>query len=397
MNYKLYALLLTLTLAATPALQAMRATRTLLATARSLRQNTPALTMPKNGHEQHKNYYEAQDNYHVPVVLGAGIAATAIGQALAQEDGKDEETQEQKIVSIDNLSLSDFPGILEALQHASEEDKRLVAQAVARCIWHYKVSAIIKMLQCTKGRPHRILIHGIAKNITWYSPDDISQILKSDGHEETHALIASALKNNYQQFTSYTVCGLSLYSNQDWRKQYASILKTLKPAYHGIMLQPILDTIEQHNIIYLIYVAGPAHKKDIITAFTNAQNIDLSVYDDGRELMYLLEITKPYGQSNLAHAIAKNINKYNGWHFFGFVRECTEESKEIIAQAITQNIEKNIHTYDATTRDLIKKLCNTEQKEVITSATIAMQSKMSSPFSYNQFTRKWEQVHKHKD
>ncbi len=397
MNYKLYALLLTLTLTLCPALQAMRVTRSLMVAARSLRQNTPALAIPKNGHEQHKNYYEAQDNYHVPCALGAGIAATAIGQALAQEDDKEEEPQQQKLVSIENLSLSDFPGILEALQHASEEDKRLVAQAVARCIWHYKVSAIIKMLQCTKGRPHRILVHGIAKNITWYSTDDITQILKSDGHEETHALIASALKNNYKQFTSYTVCGLSLYSSQDWRTQYASILKTLKPAYHGVMLQPILNNVEKHNIIYLIYVAGPAYKKDIITAFTNAQNIDLSVYDDGRELMYLLEITKPYSQLNLAHAIAKNIDKYNGWHFFGFVRECTEESKEIIAKAITQNIEKNIHTYDATTRDLIKKLCNKEQKEIITSATITMQSKMSSPFGYNPFTKEWEPVPAHKD
>lgn len=37
MNYKLYALILTLTLSATPAMQAMRATRSLVATARTLR------------------------------------------------------------------------------------------------------------------------------------------------------------------------------------------------------------------------------------------------------------------------------------------------------------------------------------------------------------------------
>lgn len=394
MNNIFYTLLLTLALTLCPALKAMHTRRALLLTARSLR---PALTVPKTEHEQHKNSYGKQRNAFASHMLGAGIAATAIGQALAQEDNEAKETQEETPVSIDKLSLSDLPGILEALQHTSEEDKRLLAHKIVRSIQCYKVSSIIKMLQCTEGRPHRILVNGIAKNITWYSTDDITKMLKSDCHEDTHALIAHALKNNYKQLTSYTLCCVSLYHSQEWHKQYATILKTLKPTYHGLLLQPILSNIAQHNIIYLIYVAGSAHKKDILTAFANTQNIDLSVYDNGRELLYLLELTKPYNQTNLAHAIAKNIDQYNGWHFSGFVKECTEESKEIIAHAITQNIEKNITRYDASTRDLIKKLCNKEQKEIITSATIAMQSKMSSPFSYNELTRRWEQIHAHKD
>ncbi len=315
-----------------------------------------------------------------------------------EADDHNEENQEETPVSIADLSLYDFPGILEALQHASEEDKRLLTQEIARGMWHYKVSAIIKMLQCTEGRPHRNLVNGITKHITCYSTDDISQILKSDLHDDTHALIAHALKNNYKQFTNYTLCGVSLYSSQDWRKQYVTILKTLKPMYHGTMLQPILNDIEQHNIIDLLYVAGTSHKRDILIAFTNAQNIDLSVYNRGGELQDLLELTRPYNQLNIAHAIAKNIDQYNGHHFFYFLKICTQESRQIITNAIIQNLSKNINKYDTQTLDLIKQLCNNEQQETITTvAQLAIQSKGPMIVGYNELKGKFEAMRAHKD
>ena len=155
-------------------------------------------------------------------------------------------------------------------------------------------------------------------------PNEIIHILSNDPQAETHELIAQALKDNYASFTGYSFWGIQLISDKHARKEYASILKNLKPEYQTAMLHPIVKNIEAYNVIHLLYYASAQHKQVILEALEHSAAIDLSLYS-GTEIFHLLTLTKPLNQRIVAQAIAKNVSTYTSWHFQGMFKLCTEE------------------------------------------------------------------------
>ncbi len=213
MNYRLYALIFTLSLAICPALQAMRGPRvnSLLMASRAL--HTSGLKAPKqaltraystqsNGYkEQFKdNAYNAFDGKFIPA------GAIAVGLAMATQH---QLAEERKSRAIEKLDIYDIKAVLEVFKNGSEDAKRELAQRIAEKITNYAIDDIIVLLQQTTQRPHRILVNALAKNITSYTLSQIGQILKGDAQNETHDLMASALARNHAHFMGTSFWGFS--------------------------------------------------------------------------------------------------------------------------------------------------------------------------------------------
>lgn len=372
MHFTLHALLLILVVIPIPALQATQFKKLLSQTSKQ------KLTTLQSQHL----------NQTIPTAasgLGIGIGL-AVSYLHAQEENEQPNTPEaEPAFSIIGLDLRNPQAVIEAFQKAPEAEKQLLAKKIAHQIgWYaqdvsvYTVANISTFLQHTTQKPHRILITALAKNITRFTPADITHILKADNQEETHACIAQALKENYTAFTSYSFYGVPLTSNHQWRRQYAAILKVLKPEHQGKVLQPILEHIEEYNIFDLLYYADQQHKQTILKAFEEVSSINLDIYD-GCQLHHLLELTKPLNQRVVAQAIVATIDTYNGWHFHGMFKLCTEESKKIILKAIADRLHKNIQTYDATTLSIIQEMAiELPQEPAAKHITETIQAKQST-------------------
>ncbi len=329
-----------------PKLQAIPFTEMLL---RASKKILPTTKIPTTSNQTSAN--------RALLALSLGLAAS---YTQAQETEQKDTTQENPPFSIKGLNLKNREAVIEALQKASDTEKELLAEKLAQHIaWYvhdvslYTVEDITTFLQHTTQKPHRILITAISKNITRFTLEDVTHILKTDTQEETHAFIAQALKDNYTALTSYSFFGIPLSSNYQWRREYAALLKALKPEHQGKVLQPILADIENYNVFVLLYYAHTEHRETILNALQKTPAINLSVYH-GCELHHLLELTKNYNQTMVAQAIANTIDRYNGWHFHGMFKLCTEESKRIILCAIANSLHKNILTYDTVTLSIIE-------------------------------------------
>lgn len=411
MNVKLYTLILTLTLAATPALQAMHSKGAIFLARRLCQNALPALgtelnrtfNTPKITQSHVLNFPQG----YMPFAFGIGFAATTLYDALTREADEGESTEEvvetteeQKFVSINTLSLYDIPGILEALVGATEEDKLVLAQKISHVIIRYKTPTLIKMLKVADGRSHRTLVQALKNNITWYSLDDISQILKEDSRRHTHELITIALKNNYSYFTNYTIAGFSLYASNTRRKQYVEVLMSVNPGQQQHMLQPILHDIDQYDVLHLLRHVDKSLDHTILTAFTQSKNPNLSYYNRGVDLLHLLERTKSYDQTNLVTTLIKNndLAIYNSWYFSGFNKYCNEGAKKILAEAVTKEIIENpdkfINTRYNTFDDILAttaELCAPEQHEYITDTLISLSAdRWRTSVAFNSASQKWE-------
>ncbi len=372
MHFALHALLCILVLTPIFELQAIPFTEMLL------RANKKTLTTPKNSTTSN----QTSTNRALGLALSLALAAS---YTHAQETQQKDTPQEKPPFSLKELNLKNRESVIEALQKAPDSEKELLAEKLAQHIaWYardvslYTIEDISTFLQHTTQKPHRILITALSKNITRFTLADITHILKTDNQEETHAFIAQALKDNYIALTSYSFFGVQLSSNYQWRREYAALLKALKPEHQGKVLQPILADIENYNVFVLLYYAHTEHRETILNALQKTPAINLSVYH-GCELHHLLELTKNYNQTMVAQAIADTIDTYNGWHFHGMFKLCTEESKKIILGAIAKHLNKNIDIYDTTTLSIIQEMAH-ELPQDATSIYIAktIQAKKSA-------------------
>lgn len=298
---------------------------------------------------------------HYNEALGLGLSLGLATQYLLAEDNKEQEkSPENSYFSSKDINLKNPQAVLEGFAKATEAEKKELAKQVAKGIaWYksygssYSIEDISSFLTATKETAHCILITAIAQNITRFNAKEIKLLLLHDPKSETHELIAKALKNNYATFTGYSFWGIELSSQSDSRKEYASILKALKPEYQTEMLQPILKNIEKYNIFQLLYYVDPQHKQTILEELNKSTKIDLSLYR-GTEMFQLLRLTKDLNQRIVAQAIAKDVGSYTSWHFHGLFKLCTEDSKKIILNGIAKHMKKNEKTYNRDTIPYIK-------------------------------------------
>ncbi|MGE0009396.1 MAG: hypothetical protein AB7F19_02540 [Candidatus Babeliales bacterium] len=272
-------------------------------------------------------------------------------------------------VSIEKLNYGDLPAILEALKHATEDDKCVVAQEVADHLKRYKTTALIKMLQCSTKKPHRKLVNAVCKNITSFRTADIIEILNADANCQTHKLLAQAIGQHATYFTTYSFCGIQLYATNEYRGEYLSMLSRLQPEYQRQALTPILHSLGEYDVLRLLRIVKQEDNKQLILeAFNTITTINLSAYNV-RELDQLFKLTQSGNQKVVAQAVAANIDAYNGWHFYSIFKYCTRESKAIIIAALMKNFETKAKSYDNYTLELIKAESEQPQLELIETYT----------------------------
>ncbi len=205
MNYKLYALLFALTLAATPALQAMRLTRGLMATSRSLR---PAIEAGKhslaqthstrhNGHgygQEEPRY--AYGNYSIPAAVTAGVVLTAKND-LEEEDASS---------IIEKLDITDIKAVQEFLKNATIEQQQAIANAIAQNIQNYTSSDFMSILFSILNEQNKeVIIAAIAQNFNtlfekhFFHPFLFRRILQF-ANDEAQDLITTFIAKNPDKF-----------------------------------------------------------------------------------------------------------------------------------------------------------------------------------------------------
>ncbi len=378
MHVTLRVFLLILVLSRMPQLQAIRFKETLLQASKQM------LNAPKSAY---KNNNQTSAGGALGLAISLYLSAS---YAYAHENEQKINPPEEPPFDIKGLDLKNPQAVIEALEKAPDAEKELLAKKLAHHIawyWHdvsyYTIEDISTFLQHATHKSHRILITALSKNITRFTTEDITRILKADNQEETHAFIAQALKDNYTALTSYSFCGVPLTSNNHWRRQYAALLKVLQPKHQGKVLQPILENIQDYNVFDLLYFAHNEHKQTILKALQEAASINLSIYN-GCQLYHLLELTKDLNQTIVAQAIARAIDTYNSWHFHGMFKVCTEESKKIILKAIAERLHKNIERYDSSTLSILEEMAcelpeeasSTHIVKTINARNAAQQSKL---------------------
>lgn len=235
MNCKLYTLLLTLTLSMSPSLQAMRA-RSSVTAARSLYRpsftKVPAQALARTyPHTERRERFRDGAHGYMPAAIAIGLGLTAQH-------------------AIEELDIYDMDAVLKVLKNGTEDEKLLVTEKIAQKITRYKVKDVINMLQHTKNEPHRTLVTAVANNITSLTLQQIAQILKSDTQDETHALIAGALKKNYNYFTGYSVMGYRITSSQEYIFEYAQTLQCLQKKYQSDAMQSLAH--DNKNTIFAL-------------------------------------------------------------------------------------------------------------------------------------------------
>ncbi len=235
MNCKLYILLLTLTLAISPALQAMRV-KGFVKTARSLTASQIyAHALARTQYANHNGREHFQDAAHNTYGYNYLPLALAIGLGLTTQHAMEE------------LDIYDMNAVLKVLQNGTEKEKRLITEKIARKISRYKVEDIISMLQHTQQEAHKTLVTAVANNITFFTLEQITQILTNDNQEETHALIADALKKNYNYFTGYSFIGYRLLSSPEYLFEYAQAIQCLQKKYQSDAMQPLAHDLNNNK------------------------------------------------------------------------------------------------------------------------------------------------------
>lgn len=212
------------------------------------------------------------------ILMGLGVFDSS-ANAMGQDDQEDIELPP---CSIENLDITDINAVVNALKHATEEDKRLVAQQIAQHIMSYTTKDIITMLQCTEKRPHRIIAKAVAQHITEFDTTNIIKILNRDATQDTHWLIAQALKKNITFFTRDSqkyATYLYAYSPAIY---FADILKELRPYHQGIVVKAITENIcrySERDIEAICNACTQENKLAIEVALTKL-NMILTVSDN---------------------------------------------------------------------------------------------------------------------
>lgn len=396
MKYKLYALLLTLTLTASPALQAMRTRGAFLATARSFRNPTllagrqivtraQSTNNNEQGHGQEESRYARETNYLPATAIAIGAGLTTQRALEEQEDS----------LTINKLDIYDINAVLEVFKNGTENEKRELAQRIAQKITHYKIEDVIKMLLQTEKRPHRTLVNALTKNITRYTPEQIAQILTGDTQDETHDLIASALNKNYNYFTGYTVGGYRLLANADYLYEYAKTINSLKEKYHSKAIEPLAHDLNENNIrdglgwdIKNILKNAPTQSKQIIiSAIIQNMNSDkeetLEAINWYVGIHTILKHSNEHNTEMITAFIVKNINNYSIDKISSILYASTDKNKKSIIAAIAQNINngigKHLNIFDAFKQKSIwnletlleiLKTCNEQTQTTVTAIII---------------------------
>ncbi len=301
MNYKLYVLLLTLTLTVSPALQAMK--RALVPIARSLHEpstyqagrqaiaRTYATHNNEQGYRQEKPHYAHSTNYLPVTAITIGLGLTA-QHALEEQDDS---------LAINKLDIYNMDAVLEVFKNGTEDEKRVLAERIGQKITHYEIEDVITILRSTTHIPHRNLVNAISKNITSYTVPEISKILKWDTQDETHELIAHALGNNYNYLT------------RDIGRYDIPFVQNLQMKYHYILLPHILKNIDKENINE--YYCG--------------------------DLSQILQVSKLVNDNTVAVVIAQNIEKFTAWDLSIYLKASNDHT---LATAIAADIAKNTNT-----------------------------------------------------
>ncbi len=342
MNYKFYALLLTLALSATPAMQAMRATRSLVATARTLRPaaiptGKHALAQTHSTRNNGYGYYQEKarhtyDNYSIPAAT-----AIAVGVGLSAQDAMEEEGNNSKVLA--KLDIYNVAAVLEVFKSGTEDDKQLVAAKIAQKITYYTTDAVISLLLNTVKRPHRILIQALAKNITHYSPESIIEILNADAKKDTHDFIANALKKNYNHFTKHTCFGYEYAAKEYGYNHYLSMLRALNNTYLHIALEPLLNSLQEYvsnqteNPVNIPSIEPPIY---IGAHFATKISNCITCYTES-QLSTILKLADRETQDIISNAIAQNISLFKIDALSKILSLITEENKKVIAAAIAKD------------------------------------------------------------
>lgn len=391
MNYRLYALLLPLTLAFSPALQAMRLRNAVITTARSLSRQplyqpdrqaalarTHATYNNEYGYSQEESHYTHNTSHHIPA------AAIAIGLGLTAQQAMEE--QDDSLV-INKLDIYDINAVLEVFKNGTEDEKQELAQRIAQKITYYKIEDIIKILQLTKNRPHRTIVNAIAKNITHFAVQQITQILEGDTQDETHDLIASALNKTYNYFTGYSFGGHKLYTTQEGIYQYAETVNCLRVEYQSKAIQPLaryLATIKRWQVFRLLQSSPEKSKQVVISALVenckdDIKNID-TMYSAAYDLRNLTKESNTHNQKLITAIVIQNLDKFDNWGLAQILETANMHTQEVIIKAIVENmstyhsnseIKRTNELYDGYSLSRILKASNPQNQEVITNAIIS--------------------------
>ncbi len=321
MNYKLYALLLTLTLAAIPALQAMRLTRGLMATSRSLGSTLQAgkhafaqtHSTHNNGHGYHQEEpHYGHGNYYIPAAVTAGVVLTAL-HAMEEKPNNSS--------TLAKLDIHNVTAILEVFKTGSEEDKQLLATKIAQKITYYSVKDIISLLQHTTGNPHNTLTSALSYNITYYTNDQIIQILKGDPQDDTHNVISRALIENYNYFAGNVILlGWKIKRGSSLGTiNYFETIECLQEKYFTTAMQPFLSDldqeIKQNNFTFLIELLLCTAKSKIKNKKILLETISLKIED----LPFTYAIANFIAQDDIDCQTTAHL-KYNFFHALEYIK-----------------------------------------------------------------------------
>ena len=350
MNYKLYAFLLTLSLAFSAALQAMKRA---LPIARSLSRPTSqtgwqALARAQftnnneHGYRQEEPRFARDANYLPAVALAIGTGLTT-QHALEEQDSS---------FSIDKLDINSVKAIVEALKKCSTKQQEIIMTAIVQNIDKYPCYDLCKILEASNKQNQKIIATAIVQNIDEYNGFMLTRFLEAI-HEESQNIITSAIAQNINKYDGRILC---------------DILEASHAKNQGVITKAIVQNINKYDCRDLCDMLKASHAKnqEVITKAI-AQNLDKY---NNFVLTKLLEASHEQSQKIIIMAIAnsinKNIDKYDGQDLAKILEATHAKNQEVITKAIVQNIDK---LNELKLRKIIE-LSNEQNKEIIINMVI---------------------------
>ncbi len=373
MNNKLYILLLTLTLAISPALHAMK--RALVPIARSLR-NSSYTKVPtdrpayqagqqvlaraqftntnERGHKQEEPRYPRGANYLPVTAIAIGLGLTA-QHALEEQDDS---------FSIDKLDINDVKAVVEALKKCSKKQQGIITKAIVQNINNYSGYDLQRLLEASDKQNQEIITTAIALNINHninnYDRYDVATILEVSAKQNQEIItiaIADDINKNFKKYDIYSLHDLLKASNQ----QNQELIVTA--------IAQNIDKFDSHNDHYgaykLIEASYEQNQKIITTALANDINKNFNKYNIW-SLCEWLKTTREQNQVIITSAIAQNINKYSAFNLRQILENFSGQNQEIITKAIMQNID----AFDSICLHVILKASSEKNQDIITKAIV---------------------------
>ena len=308
MNYRLYALIFALSLAASPALQAMRVPRvnSLLMASRALRSpglqtgsQALARIQSSQSNDNHKeqfkdNAYTAFDSNFIPTA-----GAAAVGLAMA---GQHEMEEEHSSSVLNKLNIYDIAAVLAVLKNGSEDDKRVVIDKVGQHIEKYYVGNVVKILQIVNEKNQEVIIKAIIHHIDKYvKGGDLSLLIKVSSEKNQELLYAATLEN-IDKFCGFSLCAILRIAPKKYRETFISA------------------------------IAKNIHK-----------NIEHYWGDD---LSIFLELANEDNKKIITKAIIENTYQFTGYRVERILAYCNQEIKEAVINIINERIHAFLGQYD---------------------------------------------------